>query len=136
MELITPQPTAKAPSDWFTGDVWLDPVFPGREPSRLRANTVRFSPGARTHWHHHTIGQTLHILTGLALFGTRDGVVIEARPGETVWFSPGEEHWHAAAPDRFMAHLAMQETESLEESETTWLEPVTDEQYGAPRTRP
>ncbi len=29
------------------------------------------------------LGQTLHIVSGIALIGTRDGTVFEARTGET-----------------------------------------------------
>ena len=43
MEILKPQPTSKAPSDWFTGDVWWDVIYAGQEPSRMRANMVRFA---------------------------------------------------------------------------------------------
>ncbi|NEE07910.1 hypothetical protein G3M58_15790 [Streptomyces sp. SID7499] len=45
---MEPRPTSKAPADWFTGDVWWDVIVAGQEPSRMRANLVRSSPGART----------------------------------------------------------------------------------------
>ena len=129
MELVKQQPTTKAPAEWFTGDVWFDVVQAGREPSRMRANMVRFAPGAHTAWHHHAVGQTLHIVSGVALIGTRDGTVIEAHPGDTVTCPPGEEHWHGAVPDRFMEHLALWEGLGDDRPETTWLEKVTDEEY-------
>lgn len=109
MEFVQPRSTGKAPSDRFTGDVRWDVIVAGREPSRMRANLVRFAPGARTHWHAHAVGQTLHVVSGTALIGTRDGTLFEARPGETLVCPPGEEHWHGAAPDRFMEHIAMWE---------------------------
>ncbi|CAM5570680.1 hypothetical protein SCANM63S_08166 [Streptomyces canarius] len=84
MEFVKQQATVKAPAHWFTGDVWFDVLYAGQEPSRMRANMVRFSPGARTHWHSHVLGQTLHVVSGIALIGTRDGTVFEAHPGETV----------------------------------------------------
>ncbi|MGW7615130.1 (R)-mandelonitrile lyase [Streptomyces antimycoticus] len=135
MKFVTPQPTTKAPADWFTGDVWFDVICAGQEPSRMRANMVRFSPGAHTAWHRHAVGQTLHVVEGIALIGTRDGTVFEAHPGETVTCPPDEEHWHGATPDRFMQHLAMWEGTGDDCPETTWLEKVTDEQYGGVRTR-
>ncbi|WP_031073986.1 cupin domain-containing protein [Streptomyces sp. NRRL WC-3742] len=134
MEFVESAATSKAPAEWFTGDVWWDVVHPGTAPSRMRVNLVRFAPGARTHWHSHVLGQSLHVVSGTALVGTRDGVVLEARPGELVVCPPGEEHWHGAAPDRFMEHLAMWEGPGDGSPETTWLEPVTDEQYSAART--
>ncbi|MFE5122776.1 cupin domain-containing protein [Streptomyces sp. NPDC056669] len=135
MKFVTPQPTTKAPADWFTGDVWFDIICAGQEPSRMRANIVRFSPGAHTAWHRHAVGQTLYVVEGIALIGTRDGTVFEAHPGETVTCPPDEEHWHGATPDRFMQHLAMWEGTGDDRPETTWLEKVTDEQYGGTRTR-
>ncbi|MEV0109304.1 cupin domain-containing protein [Nocardia sp. NPDC050799] len=135
MEFIQQQDTTKAPADWFTGDVWFDVIYAGRGPSRMRANMVRFAPGARTHWHSHALGQTLHIVSGTALIGTRDGTVLEAHPGRTVTCPPGEEHWHGAAPGRFTEHLALWEGTADGTEETTWNEPVTDEQYHRPRTR-
>lgn len=135
MELVAQQPTDKAPTHWFTGDVWFDRLHAGQEPSRMNVNLVRFSPGARTHWHIHALGQTLHIVSGIALIGTRDGTVLEARPGETVSCPPGEEHWHGAAPDRFMEHIALWEVKRDGGAEVVWNEPVTDEQYARPRAR-
>ncbi|AEM85472.1 (R)-mandelonitrile lyase [Streptomyces violaceusniger] len=135
MKFVTPQPTTKAPADWFTGDVWFDVICIGQDPSRMRVNMVRFSPGAHTAWHRHAVGQTLHVVEGIALIGTRDGTVFEAHPGETVTCPPDEEHWHGATPDRFMQHLAMWEGTFDDTPETTWLEKVRDEQYGGTRTR-
>jgi quercetin dioxygenase-like cupin family protein len=128
MEILTRPPTAKLPAEWFTGDAWADVIHRGAEPSRVRANMVRFAPGARTAWHAHGLGQTLHIVEGVALIGTRDRI-IEAHPGDVVWTAPGEWHWHGAASDRFMIHLALWETD-----EVTWLEHVTDAEYTGPRT--
>lgn len=135
MEFIKQQPSSKAPAHWFTGDVWWDVIVAGQEPSRMRANLVRFSPGARTNWHSHVLGQTLHVTSGIALIGTRDGTILEAHPGETVTCPPHEEHWHGATPDRFMEHIAMWEGQGDGTTETTWAEPVTDQQYSGPRTR-
>ncbi|GAA1373666.1 (R)-mandelonitrile lyase [Streptomyces beijiangensis] len=134
MELVKKQPTVKAPADWFTGDVWFDVIHAGQEPSRMRANMVRFSPGAHTNWHSHAVGQTLHVVAGVALIGTRDGTVLEAHPGQTVTCPPGEEHWHGATPEFFMEHLALWEGLGDGTPETAWLEPVAEDQYNGPRT--
>jgi quercetin dioxygenase-like cupin family protein len=48
---------------------------------------------------------------------------------------PNEDHWHGATPDQFMEHLALWEGDSTDTPETTWLEPVTDEQYSTPPAR-
>ena len=38
----------KGPADWFTGNVWIDEIAVGSEPSHLRVFRVSFEPGART----------------------------------------------------------------------------------------
>lgn len=128
MELTKPSATAKAPAQRFTGDVYVNPIKTPTPPSRLIASTVRFTPGARTNWHSHTLGQTLHCTDGTGLVANRDGTVIRMRPGDTVWTPPGEQHWHGATVDCMMCHLALPEGTDNGDA-TTWLEPVTDEQY-------
>jgi quercetin dioxygenase-like cupin family protein len=130
VELTAPSKTAKAPGTAFTGDVYVNPIKQKAEPSRLIASIVRFTPGARTNWHSHALGQTLFCTDGAGLVASRDGTVIRLTPGDTVWTPPGEEHWHGASVDCMMSHLAM--LEGAENGDgTTWLEPVTDEQYTA-----
>ena len=128
MELLKQPPTTKAPAQMFTGDAWFDIIYRGEDPSRARANMVKFAPGARTAWHSHGLGQTLYIVEGIALIQSRGGEIVEARPGDIIYTPPGEEHWHGAAPDQFMSHLALWETD-----EVAWLEHVTDDEYTAPR---
>ena len=130
MELKPVTPTAKGPASTFTGDVYVNPIYRGEEPSRMIVSRVRFVPGARTNWHSHAVGQTLHVTDGIGLVQTRDGKTIRMRPGDTVYTPPGEEHWHGATGGNFMCHLAMLESVPGGDG-TTWLEPVTDEQYHA-----
>jgi quercetin dioxygenase-like cupin family protein len=121
-------PSRLMPADWFTGTVWQDPIIEAPAPARIRAARVTFAPGARTHWHTHPLGQTLHVVAGCGLAQSWGGPVRDIRPGDTVWFAPGEKHWHGAGPNSAMVHIAMQE--ALDGSVVAWLEPVTDEQYG------
>lgn len=130
MELKPVSTTAKAPEKNFTGDVYVNQIYQGEDPSRMTAALVRFTPGAHTNWHSHALGQTLHVTDGIGLVATRDGTVIRMRPGDTVHTPPGEEHWHGATADNFMCHLAMLERDG-DTDPTTWLEPVTDEEYEA-----
>ena len=134
MELRPIGPTAKGPAATFTGDVYVTSIYQGQEPSRMVVALVRFTPGAHTNWHRHAVGQTLHVTDGVGLVGTRDGTVIRIRPGDTVICPPDEEHWHGAAADTFMCHLAMLES-TADGDPTTWLEPVTDNDYQAANTR-
>ncbi len=130
MELEPVRPTAQGPAETFTGDVYVTSIHRGEEPSRMTMALVRFTPGARTNWHSHAVGQTLHVTDGVGLVGTRDGTVIRMRAGDTVWTAPGEEHWHGATEGTMMCHLALLEGLPGGQDPTTWLEPVSDEQYG------
>lgn len=132
MEILKRTSSAKGPGDWFTGDVWFDVITRGEPPSRLRVNSVHFAPGARTAWHRHALGQTLHVTQGVGLMQGRGGEVIQVRPGDTIYTPPGEWHWHGAAPDHFMTHLAIWEgLGDPATPETEWGEQVTDQEYRA-----
>ncbi|WP_030437655.1 (R)-mandelonitrile lyase [Actinoplanes subtropicus] len=129
MEKLPVRPTVKTPAQTFIGDVYLTPIYTGSGPSRMIVALVRFTPGSRTNWHSHAVGQTLHVTEGVGLVGTRDGSVLRIHAGETVVCPPDEDHWHGAAADTFMSHLAMLEAKPDGGDPTTWLEPVTAEQY-------
>jgi quercetin dioxygenase-like cupin family protein len=131
MDIRAVAATLKTPAQNFTGDVYLTPIYNGTGPSRMTVALVRFTPGAHTNWHSHAVGQTLHVTEGAGLVSTRDGIVARIRAGDTVICPPGEEHWHGAATDTFMSHLAMLEALPDGTDPTTWLEPVTDQQYKA-----
>jgi len=123
------QPSTKGPTDWFTGTVRIDPLFPVTPPARAAGNTVTFEPGARTAWHTHPLGQTLIVITGCGRVQRWGEPIKEIRPGDVVWFPPGEKHWHGAAPTTAMTHIAIQE--QLDGKAVEWMEKVTDEQYQA-----
>lgn len=107
----------------FTGTVWADPVLAPTDG--VMANTVFFSPGARTYWHRHERGQLLLVTHGRGWVQVRDGEGAAVGPGDTVWFPPGEEHWHGAVADAYLVHVAV----SL--GETQWLEEVAEADYAA-----
>jgi quercetin dioxygenase-like cupin family protein len=122
--------TTPGPSDWFTGDVYLDSVAAPGGTSRVSATAVHFTPGARTAWHTHPNGQTIWVLEGVG-FCQREGGPIEViRPGDRVFFEPGENHWHGACATRFMAHLAIVQVDDAG-IPATWGDRVTDEEYRA-----
>ena len=129
IQRIGSQPSGKGPAEWFTGAVRIDSRFQRSNPARIGGAIVTFEPGARTAWHTHPLGQTLHVISGTGRAQTWGGPVREIRAGDTVWIPPGEKHWHGAGPTTGMVHIAMQE--SLDGTHVTWLEHVTDEQYKA-----
>ena len=123
------QPSGKGPADWFTGAVRIDPLFEAPGPARVRGASVTFEPGARTAWHSHAHGQTLHVLQCVAWVQSRGTGKVELHAGQTAYCPPGEEHWHGAAPDSFMEHLGMMDNADDPTTSTTWLEHVTDDDY-------
>ncbi|MDX6703069.1 MAG: hypothetical protein QOF26_3295 [Baekduia sp.] len=122
--------TAKGPEEWFTGDVYIDAVAAASSPGRVQANLVHFTPGARTAWHTHPLGQTIYVTEGVGLCQRRGGAIEVIRPGDRVFFAPDEDHWHGAAPTRLMVHLALNEVDA-DHPAADWGEKVTDDDDGA-----
>ncbi|MCU1491947.1 MAG: transcriptional regulator [Acidimicrobiaceae bacterium] len=130
MQIQAEQPSMKGPSEWFTGDVWIDTIVRGREPSRVRVSAVHFAPGARTAWHSHALGQTLSVTEGRGLVQSRGSEIVEIRPGDLVNAPADEWHWHGGTPDHFMTHLSITEdTGESDKPETDWGIHVTDDEY-------
>jgi 4-carboxymuconolactone decarboxylase len=124
------QPPRPAPSDHFTGSVWVDSSFQASEPARISGARVMFEPGARTAWHMHPLGQTLIVTAGTGRVQRWGDPVDELRQGDVVWIPPGQKHWHGAAPVSSMTHIAI--AEQLDGKTVEWMEPVSNAQYGAP----
>jgi len=123
----------RGPEDWFTGAVWIDSVLDAGVvggASKLQAALVTFSPGARTHWHTHPVGQTLYVVSGLGWVQKEGEAARAIRPGDVVAIAPGENHWHGAEAGHTMMHMAMQESDESG-SPVVWDRAVTDAEYGA-----
>ena len=103
--------TQKGPADWFTGDVYIDAIAAPAGDLDLRRSQRPLHPGARTAWHTHPHGQTIFVTEGVGLCQREGGPIEVIRPGDRVYFEPAENHWHGAAPNRFMVHIAMQQTD-------------------------
>ena len=123
------QPSTAGLEAYFTGQVRVDPLHTAPDPARVSMALVTFEPGARTAWHTHPLGQTLIVTSGCGRVQLEGQEVQEICPGDVVWIAPHERHWHGAAPQTAMSHIAIQER--LGESPVTWMEHVTDEQYGS-----
>lgn len=125
--IIVPGRSHELPTDrrdaTFTGTVWADPVLPTTDG--VTVNTVFFSPGARTFWHHHEKGQLLQVVAGAGLICSDHGRPHVLRPGDLVWAGPMERHWHGASPNAFMTHF------SLSLGVTTWGDEVLETDYTA-----
>ena len=123
MELKPNRPSVKGPAELFTGDVWIDAIAQGQPPSRLAVSAVHFTPGARTAWHAHSLGQTLYVTEGEGRIQSRGEAIAAIRAGNVIYTPADEWHWHGAAPDHFMAHI------SMTEGGVSWGEHVTDAEY-------
>jgi 4-carboxymuconolactone decarboxylase len=116
------------PSEYFTGRVHIEPLFPADEDINASTAYVSFQPGARSAWHTHPRGQRLIVTAGIGLTQEWGKPLQEIHPGDVVTCPPGVKHWHGASATMAMTHIAV--TGSDEEGRNvTWMEKVSDEQY-------
>ena len=130
MQITRSRETAAGSSEWFTGEVFIDPVAVPVGGARPSASRVHFTPGARTAWHTHPNGQTIYVIEGTCLCQARGEPADVLGPGDRAFFEPGEEHWHGAAPSTLMTHLAIVEVDD-EGNVAAWGDHVTEEEYEA-----
>jgi quercetin dioxygenase-like cupin family protein len=123
-------PAGKGPEAFFTGDVQVEMLFTPTEPSRVSGGLVSFSPGARTAWHTHPLGQNLIVMSGIGWTQCEGGPKKEIRAGDVVSCGCGLRHWHGATTSDAMSHIAI--TEALDGVAVDWLEKVSDADYLAP----
>lgn len=124
------QPSAKGPSDYFTGDVRIDPLFQSPGTAEFGGSLVTFEPGARSAWHTHPCGQTLIVTAGLGWTQCAGEPKQVIRPGDVITCPPDKRHWHGATDTTAMTHIAIQEARDGKNVE--WLEKVTDDEYKSP----
>jgi quercetin dioxygenase-like cupin family protein len=113
----------------FTGSVRVQSLFDTTPPGRSSAGQVTFQPGARSAWHTHPLGQVLIVTDPTGCVQQWGGPVQVMRKGDVIWILPGVKHWHGAAPTTSVTHIAIQEEQNG--VNVTWMEKVTDEQYGS-----
>jgi len=129
IERVGSRPSRKAPEEYFTGSVRIDPLFEADAPARTVCASVTFEPGARTAWHRHPLGQILIVTSGCGWVQSEGAAKEEIRPGDVAWCPPNEKHWHGATATTAMTHLAV--LESLDGRNVEWMEKVRDEDYQA-----
>src|SRR5262245_25689583 len=125
--------TRRDAAETFTGVVFQDPVITAEAPSRLGGSVVAFTPGARTAWHSHPVGQTLFCLSGVGRICFKGEKPQVLNPGDTVNIPPDTLHWHGASPDRLFSHLAQSEAGEQGQG-TSWGAHVSDTEYAEPAT--
>ena len=123
------QASYAGPAEWFTGTVRVDPLFVAPAPGTVSGALVTFEPGARTDWHTHPAGQMLVVTAGCGRVQQEGHAMQEIRPGDVVTIPANIRHWHGAAPTTAMSHIAVHE--QRDGSAVTWMEKVSEAQYGA-----
>lgn len=120
--------TQRGDADKFTGDVWVDLLAP--PAAQVSAGVVRFAPKARTAWHSHARGQTLHVTDGIAIVHIEGEEPVLVPAGTTHFTPAGAVHWHGATPERFMAHIAIAALPDVGAS-VNWGPSIDDDAYAA-----
>ena len=126
------QAEVDGPPEYFTGRATIRGQFARNEPSRVTGAVVTFEPGARTAWHSHPLGQTLIVTEGVGWTQVEDGPIQEFAAGDILLCPVDRRHWHGATPESSMTHIAIQE--SLDGTNVTWMEHVTEQEYLAGRS--
>lgn len=124
------RPVNSAPAEYFTGAVKVEMLYTPEGSERASAGKVSFSPGARTAWHSHPLGQTLVVTAGIGRIQRWGGPVEQISVGDVVHIPANVKHWHGAAADSAMTHIAI--TEVLDGMAADWMEQVSEAQYGTP----
>jgi len=115
--------------DYFTGTTWVTPLVPrGGDINYTVANVV-FEPGARTNWHTHPAGQALLVIDGEGFYQEKGQPARPLKKGDVVNIPTGVAHWHGATSHHRLVHVAI--SNYKEDSNVTWLTPVSDEDYAA-----
>lgn len=102
--------------------------FVGGDPARsatsnVRTSELRFEAGSRSNWHSHGNFQVIMAEDGRGRTQVQGQPLQEMLPGEPFFTPRGVVHWHGAAPDSHMVQL------TISSGETSWLGPVSDEDY-------
>lgn len=113
----------------FTGEVQVTSLFNKNAFQSFSGGLVEFSPGARSAWHTHPVGQTLIVVDGAIVSGDESGAVSLAQKGDVIVCPPDVRHWHGATDKVKGAHIAL--TGYKGDSNVVWLEKVSDKEYKA-----
>jgi quercetin dioxygenase-like cupin family protein len=119
----------KAPTENFTGTVYVQILAPKTENNNFSVASVTFEPGARANWHTHPAGQAILVTFGKGLYQEKGKPVRTLNKGDVILCNPDIEHWHGASPESAMTHVVI--TNYKGDSQVNWLKLVTDEEYKA-----
>lgn len=126
MRIFRSADTSHGPADTksFVGSAHTKLLASDREGASVHVYHVQFESGARTNWHLHSGPQWLLVVDGAIRVQRWGEAAEDVEAGDAVVIPPGEKHWHGAVPGARGTHLAVNVN-----VETTWLEPVSEQQY-------
>lgn len=116
MNIVPGRPDGSRSTSWtehLTGTAWIDLLMretsngPDSTDATVTTTSVTFGPGSRSHWHRHSSGQLLVVVSGEGWVGDRQHGRQLVRAGDLVWTAPAEDHWHGATDDSVLTHLAV-----------------------------
>lgn len=114
----------KAKNINHTGDVWLSELNKPDNTINAQIALAVFAPNAKLNWHTHSGGQILLITEGIGYYQEKGKPVQIVHKGDVIKCLPDVVHWHGSTPQSGVTYLAVSP-----KSTTTWLHPVTDEEY-------
>ena len=114
----------KAENINHTGDVWLSELNKADSSINSQISLAVFGPNAKLNWHSHSAGQILLITQGKGYYQEKGKPVQVVHKGDVVKCLPDVEHWHGSTPTSGVTYIAVSP-----QSKTTWLHPVTEEEY-------
>lgn len=117
----------QAPSEYFTGTVWLNILVTDDATKSYVVASVTFEPGGRTHWHTHPAGQILLVIEGHGIYQEKGKNPQQIVKGDVIQIPPSVEHWHGASANNGLTHLAI--TNKNADGHVKWLAPVTAAEY-------
>lgn len=116
-----------APSEYFTGNVWVTGLVDNDTVFTTAAGNVFFEAGARSNLHLHPGGQILIVTSGVGYHQIKGQPIEVIRKGDIIKCPPNVIHWHGASKDSSMTHIYI--IPNTEKGIVEWMEPVSDEQY-------
>lgn len=111
-------------AEYFTGQSYIFPL----SLEGVYTFNITFESGCRNNWHIHDKGGQILLCTAGEGWYQEEGKPAQLlKAGDTVNIPAGVKHWHGATKDSWFAHVAI--SVPAEGAGTTWLGPVTDEEY-------
>lgn len=114
----------KAKNVNHTGDVWLSELNKPDSSINSQISLAVFAANAKLNWHTHSGGQILLITDGIGYYQEKGKPAQVVHKGDVVKCLPNVEHWHGSTPNTGVTYLAVSP-----KSKTTWLHPVSEEEY-------